>query len=208
MQNQVNIKEQLPKYLNASVKVVTTPCVLIETEGIGAVLTGALQILRRYPIHKCSHKEKPVGASRCIKSMVVPNNPSRYVVATQDIGLREKLREVAGVALIYLHGNAPTLEAPSEKSQAVASEKTARKTDIVGYQKEILEQMKKVNNLDQGEQSQHKGTKKRKRAGPNPLSCKKSKKAKKTIPSKAAPKPKRKRPKIRTPKHVKEEVVN
>jgi len=212
----VNIQDQLPKYLNAQVKLLTTPCIVIETEKIGPQVFGALNILKQFPTHKCSHTSRPEPADECILSMVASLNPNRYIVATQDGTLRDRLREVPGVALLYLHGNAPTLEKPSEKTMSHAAEQNLQRSEVLDYQKEILDAMKKKSVLgEEGEGSRpiHKGTTKRKRAGPNPLSCKKAKKKKpgtsrspqKKMAEKSVEIKKRKRIKVKIPKHVKAE---
>jgi len=213
----VNIQDQLPKYLNAQVKLITTPCIVIETEGIGPQVFGALNILKQFPTHKCSHSSRPEAADQCVLSMVGSANPNRYIVATQDPTLRDRLREVPGVALLYLHGNAPTLEKPSEKTMAFAADQSLQRTEVLDYQKEILDAMKKSvlgeEGKGQGSKPSHKGTMKRKRAGPNPLSCKKAKKKKpgssrspqKMVAETSAEMKKRKRVKVKIPKHVKAE---
>jgi U3 small nucleolar RNA-associated protein 23 len=223
LMTKVNIQDQLPKYLNAPVKLLTSPCIVTETENIGPQVFGALNILKQYPTHKCSHGARPKSADKCILSMVNPNNPNRYIIATQDQTLRERLRAVPGVALLYLHGNAPTLEKPSEKTEEFASAQSLQQTQVLEYQKEILDAMKNSTGAGAAGNAQahaqthvHKGTIKRKRAGPNPLSCKKRKSKSSATASASTSAPssdktqqkKRKRIKVKVPKHVKAERSN
>jgi len=214
LNTKVNIQDQLPKYLNGPVKLLTSPCIVTETEKIGPQVFGALNILKQFGTHKCTHTRTPAEADKCILSMVTPLNPNRYIVATQDSTLRDRLREIPGVAIIYLHRNAPTLEKPSDASVAYAEELSLKKMEVMDYQKDILDNMKKAILGTDGavaSGSGHRGTMKRKRAGPNPLSCKKSKK--KTTATTTSDKkiesaertPKRKRVKVRIPVHVKAE---
>ncbi len=211
-QVKVNIRDQLPKYLDGAVKLLTTPCIVIETEKIGQEVYGALQILKQFPIHKCSHLDKPQDASACILSMVKPVNPNRYIIATQDNVLRESLRRIPGVALLYLHGNAPTIEKPSERSIQYSEGKNLEKLELLDYQKEILTKMKTdaFGETSAGDETRRK---RKRKGGPNPLSCKKPKKKKSNSSStQGAPstetdlKKKRKRIKLKIPKHVKEEM--
>lgn len=174
-QTKVNLREQLPKYLDSEVKLLTTPCIVIETEKVGKEVYGALQILKQFAVHKCGHEESR-KATACIGWMVKPNNPNRYVVATQDVALRERLRKVPGVALLYLHGNAPTLEKPSEKSVQYANCKNMEKMEVLDYQKEILGQFRKDAFGETPTKNEIHVKKRKRKGGPNPLSCKKSKK--------------------------------
>lgn len=48
----------------------TTQCIILEAESLGAPLTGATQIVKQFFVHKCGHEGKPVTAAECIKQMV------------------------------------------------------------------------------------------------------------------------------------------
>ncbi|ODN02807.1 rRNA-processing protein UTP23 [Orchesella cincta] len=224
--NKVNMKEQLPKYFDGPCKLLTTPCVIIETEKLGPSLYGAVKVLKELQIHKCQHSDSPIQASECLKSVIkinvpkksfvnnanaVPDADDRFIIATQDANLRSDFRVMVGVPLIYLHGNAPTMEKPSDASVNWAERRDKKKLEVSSYQKEILQHMKDEA-FGASEKPDKKGTRKRKRAGPNPLSCKKSKKYK----SESSNNPsgsqeaeqkvvkKRKRIKVKVPKHVRE----
>lgn len=223
----VNMKEQLPKCFDNPCRLLTTPCVLIETEQLGPTLYGAVQVLKGLQLHKCGHSE-PLRASECLRLVITTkqtrkpstskhrdsvNSETRdqFIVATQDANLREEFRKLVGIPLLYLHGNAPTMEKPSDASTKWAERTDKKKIEVSNYQKEILKHFKDEV-LPSTEGSTRKGTKKRKRLGPNPLSCKKSKKPKSsecyasTSSQQSEPevKKKRKRIKVRVPKHVKE----
>uniref|UniRef100_A0A8R7UZK7 Uncharacterized protein n=1 Tax=Triticum urartu TaxID=4572 RepID=A0A8R7UZK7_TRIUA len=60
----------------------------------------------------CEH-DKVVSAVDCILSLVGDKNPEHYFVATQDSGLRAKLREVPCVPVIYGLKNSLFVEQPS-----------------------------------------------------------------------------------------------
>ncbi|CAL8112858.1 unnamed protein product [Orchesella dallaii] len=225
--NKVNMKEQLPKYFDGLCKLLTTPCVMIETEQLGPTLYGAVQVLKELQIHKCQHSDSPVQASECLKSVIKLNVPiksfvkkassasdadDRFIIATQDANLRADFREMVGVPLIYLHGNAPTMEKPSDTSVQWAERMDRKKLEVSSYQKEILQHMKNEA-LPNSNEAEKKGTRKRKRAGPNPLSCKRSKKQKSSTNSHSSSgaqeveqkvAKKRKRIKVKVPKHVRE----
>jgi U3 small nucleolar RNA-associated protein 23 len=227
----VNLREQLPKYLDGQVKLVCTACTLAETEGLGPELYGALQVLKTFAVTKCHHPgdKAVVSAPKCILSMIRKAKAkdknedgddkredgevvTRYIVATQDFGLRVALQELPGVPLIQLFASAPALEKPSGISYKFVEDKTMKKMEVMDYQKEILDHMKKKEFGEEAEGNK-KGTRKRKRAGPNPLSCKKSKKANnklatnKGMSNSEGVAKKKKRKRVRMPKHVKAELL-
>jgi len=167
----VNIKDQLPKYLG-DVKLLTTKCCIQEVEKLGSDLFGATVILKQFPVHKCDHDSEPKPASKCIKSMLGTKNPNRYFVATQDPELRVKVRQVPGTPVMYLHHSAPVLEQPSEMSSAAASQVIQERVSGPEFQSKILDALKKKEFGDPDEKVRRK---RKKKGGPNPLSCLKKK---------------------------------
>ncbi|CAH2105078.1 unnamed protein product [Euphydryas editha] len=173
----INIREQIAKYLNGSVKLLTTRCIIIETEKIAKKTHGALTILKQFGIHECGHKE-PVSGSKCILSMISKKNDKHYILATQDRDLQEKMRLKAGVPLLYLHNKSPTLEKPSKASYTIAgSSLDANQFMFISQtQNETLQNIKKALGVEEKVEEQKVIIKKKKHKNPNPLSCKKKKK--------------------------------
>ncbi|CAK1603583.1 unnamed protein product [Parnassius mnemosyne] len=171
----INVRDQLPKYLNGQVKLLTTRCIIIETEKIAKKTHGALTILKQFGIHECGHKE-PVTGSQCIKSMIGNKNEKHYILATQDRDLQEKMRTKAGVPLLYLHNKSPTLEKPSKASYNKAGQALESNfTFISETQNEALKNMKKALGVEEKVEEPKLVLKKKKPHNPNPLSCKKKK---------------------------------
>jgi len=164
----------VPKYLVAEVKLLTTKCVLIETEKIAKKALGALTILKQFGIHQCGHRD-PISGADCLLSMIGSDNKTHYIVATQDRDLQQTLRYIPGTPLIYLHKKAPTLEKPSPTSCEVAKSKQDNLLGIIStIQENTLKTLKERSGFQTDEA--RKTNKKRKRGGPNPLSCLKKKK--------------------------------
>lgn len=209
LENKFNIQEQLPKYFQAETKLLTTACIILETEKLGSfnkAVIGAMQIIKQYAIHKCGHEKNPMTGSKCLRSMVGKNNPSRYIIATQDRELQENIRKIPGVPLMYLHGKAPTLEAPSEASQKHA-DRIKRKLGTNIWEKENVETLKKEAGLVKEPEPKKK---KRKKGGPNPLSCLKKKKKPQVTTTKSEQKKSgkvKKKKKIKIAPHVKEALI-
>uniref|UniRef100_A0A023GJM5 rRNA-processing protein UTP23 homolog n=1 Tax=Amblyomma triste TaxID=251400 RepID=A0A023GJM5_AMBTT len=169
----VNIRDQMPRYLGDEVKLCTTVCAVVETESLGPKLYGATLVIKQFPVRRCGHEKQPITAANCFHSMVRKRNPDHYMVATQDHDLSERLRALVGVPLLYLF-NAITLEKPSEKSERKGMEALQAQSQAPERQLEVVEQLKRKENLVQDSLVKRK---RRKPAGPNPLSCKKPKKA-------------------------------
>jgi len=82
-QNKFNIQEQLTKYFQSEIKLLTTACIISETEKLGIFsppVNGATQIVKQYAIHRCGHEKKPISGSKCFRSMIGKDNSARYVL--------------------------------------------------------------------------------------------------------------------------------
>ena len=176
---QINIKDQMPKYIGQEVKLLTTKCAIIETEKLGPELFGATKILKQFHLHKCGHEDEPQPALKCLRSMVSEGNPQRYFIVTQDSYLREKVRKIPGTPVLYLHHKALTLEKPSDISNMSVDNKTQEKVGISEYQAKMIKHLKEQAGLVEINTTKRK---KKKKGGPNPLSCLKKKKNNKTDP--------------------------
>lgn len=205
LKNQVNIADNLSRYLQADLKLLTTQCAIIEAESLGPKVFGALQILKQYAIHKCGHEGKPILGADCFLSMVGKTNDKHYIIATQDRDLQKKLKDIAAAPVLYLHQKAPVLEKPSEASVQFAQSK---RSCLSEWEKTAVEVLKKESGICEEET---KRPKKKKKKGANPLSCKKKKKKSGAVQCGVSKKDgesvRVKRKKVRIPKHVKEELV-
>ena len=89
------------------------------------------------------------------------------------------MRALPGTPLLYLHGNSPTLEKPSE----LTKDKVEEEGDTRGLTPQQAKSIKAMKKQVFGEPEPVKPKKKRKGPkGPNPLSCKKKKKKKSNDP--------------------------
>jgi len=210
LKDQLDIQDQLKKYLGDDIKLLTTQCVVLETEKLGKSVFGAMLIVKKFPIHKCEHKDKPVTGSECLLSMIGASNSNRYIVATQDRDLQDILRSKPGVPLLYFHNKGPTLEAPTEESHKVATEAANSLWGVSKFEQETLAKLKEVE-LGIKPDPQPPSKKRKRKGGPNPLSCKKKQKkseqeSKESQGTKLEPQRKKTRKRKKIPKHVKEEL--
>lgn len=202
----MNIADNIARYLQSELKLLTTQCAILEAESLGPKVLGAVKILKQYAVHKCGHEGKPIPGADCFLSMVSKTNEKHYIVATQDRDLQHKLRAIPAVPVLYLHQKAPVLEKPSDVSMEVAQKKLSALSE---WEKAAVVALKKESGLMEEEV---KKPKKKKKKGANPLSCKKKKKKAGAVQSGSVSKKesdgdKVKRKRVRVPKHVKEELL-
>lgn len=169
LQNKINLREQMPKYLGEGVEMVTTKCVLEELEQLGSAVYGALVICKQFTVACCPHTPARTAAE-CLAHLArrskKPGLP-KYFIATQDDTLLAKLRELGGIPLMSVRFNTILLE--KQSSQSIAESKTPEEKEI--------EKAKELRKAVLGEDEQPKPRKRKGPKGPNPLSCKKKKKA-------------------------------
>lgn len=158
----------------------------------------AIELAKTFERRRCGHHPdqhpEPLPASECMLSVVDPSsngiNKHRYVVASQSQPVRQLLRSVRGVPLIYIKRSVMILEPMADESVSVrAKEERAKfRAEIkskLGKRKRDEEDDK--DDKDKGEGDDKKKKKKNYGAakGPNPLSVKKKKKT--TVTADVAP---------------------
>ncbi|VDM99417.1 unnamed protein product [Thelazia callipaeda] len=164
LQNKINLREQMPKYLNDEVDICVTSCVLKELENLGSTVYGALHICKQFDIEPCPHE--PIRtAVECIKHMARRMKRKKiYLFATQDYELTKALKQIPGAPILFIKFNGIMIDRPSEITM-----------QEVEKPKDELKQVKELKKAVFGEEKRL--IRKRKRAkGPNPLSVKKKKK--------------------------------
>lgn len=163
----------------------------------------AIELAKTFERRRCGHHPdqhpEPLPASECMLSVVDPGsngvNKHRYVVASQSQPVRQLLRSVRGVPLIYIKRSVMILEPMADESVSVrAKEERAKfRAEIkskLGKRKRDEEDDK--DDKDKGEGDDKKKKKKNYGAakGPNPLSMKKKKTTTTTTADSAPAKPK------------------
>lgn len=145
-----------------------------------------IEVAKQAERRKCGHHEfeQPLSALECIQSVVDPKgsgtNKHRYVVASQDREIREAMRQIAGVPLIYINRSVMILEPLAAKTEKVreAEEIGKRKAGLRGRPPlAVAEKRKREDDQDDAGEAAVKRKKIKGPKGPNPLSMKKAKKA-------------------------------
>jgi len=199
----INIKEQVPKYIDGEIQLCTTKCILEEGKLLGPQLGGAVHICKQFKLRKCGHENgKAVSAQQCIMGMLGKENTKHFFVASQDKELRNAMRKIPGVPLLHINYNALVLEKPSHNSIKESQQMESTKAAPAAH--EQIDQLKIENDIVEEKEER---IKIKRRKNPNPLSIKKKKKKTKdstATEGKSAKKRRRRKQKIAT--HVLEEL--
>ncbi|CAG8449227.1 10367_t:CDS:2 [Ambispora leptoticha] len=172
----INLEAQLSKVLQGSIKQMYTFCTINELRQSGEnEHSQALQFLSQLEQRGCSHFRSPVSSAECLASIIGNENEHRYGVATQNRKLRERLRGIPGVPLLYINRTVLIFEPPSyitlEKAKQIEIAKTLPSTDEINFLKMANSDAKNKIDIKPKTKKKRKGPKQ-----PNPLSCKKPKK--------------------------------
>ncbi|TKR83156.1 hypothetical protein L596_016790 [Steinernema carpocapsae] len=165
----------MPKYLGCEVDIVTTSCIVQELEKLGKNLFGALNICKQFDVVPCRHKPAKAASDCQLNLARRAERPEekKFIMATQQQSVLEKLREMKHVPALFIRFN------------AILFDKLGLKEDNSEHKNEDelkrLQEMKKsILGIEERGPRKRKGPK-----GPNPLSVKK----KKVAPSPAPKKP-------------------
>jgi U3 small nucleolar RNA-associated protein 23 len=164
-----------------------------------------------YERKRCGHHEleEPLSSLECLSACVDPKgtltNKHKYCVATQDPKIRQAMRKIPGVPLIYVSKSVMILEPMADATEQLRerTEKAKFKEGLKGRRGASTNtgEKRKRDNEDEGAQADGNQSivegdrpQKKKRAkgpkGPNPLSIKKAKKTQDGEPAKPrTPKP-------------------
>lgn len=128
----------------------------------------AIELAKKFERRRCGHiptEDQTLSAFECIASVVDINgsNKHRYVVATQKPKLRDRLRKIPAVPLIYINRSVMILEPMSPATARARGQIEAAKLH------NGLNEVANASGETEG------ATKKRKVKEPNPLSVKKRK---------------------------------
>ncbi|AFN82989.1 hypothetical protein EROM_050560 [Encephalitozoon romaleae SJ-2008] len=97
-----DIREQLMKVVNASIKICVPECVIAELEKLGRPFRVALALVRDNDVQRLECDHKGTYADDCIFNRVSAHRC--YIVATSDTALRQRIKAIPGVPLITYRG--------------------------------------------------------------------------------------------------------
>ncbi|KAH7399479.1 Fcf1-domain-containing protein [Pyrenochaeta sp. MPI-SDFR-AT-0127] len=193
----IDLVARLQKVLGGQVKPMITTCDMRHLYTAKPKNETLILQAKEYERRRCNHQDldEPLSTLECLCSVVDPKeshtNKHRYVVATNDPKVRAKMRQIAGVPLIYISKSVVLMEpmANASEEQREREEKSKFKQGLKGQRKPDAGQKRKRNDDEENGQDSRStvdgasgdtGSQKKKRhkgpKGPNPLSVKKAKK--------------------------------
>ncbi|EPX73584.1 rRNA processing protein [Schizosaccharomyces octosporus yFS286] len=196
--SKMDITAAIKRTVQGDIKPMITQCCIRQLYSRSQEAKQEIQIAKSFERRRCGHIDEAKSPLECMQSCINVNgkNKHRYVVATQNTELRDHLRSVPGVPLIYMKRSVVVLE---PASRATMLEKHAKESSQMGVSKEekqILSGKRPVSESE-GEETGNEATenteeqpKKKKRKGPkgpNPLSVRKKKSASHPAPPEDSP---------------------
>ncbi|CEP63377.1 rRNA-binding ribosome biosynthesis protein UTP23 LALA0_S08e01024g [Lachancea lanzarotensis] len=165
----------LQRTLQAEVKPMITQCciqAIYDTKD-----QDAIDLAKTFERRRCNHPPKEAKPPlECLESVVSVNgvNKHRYVVASQDLEIRNTLRKVPGVPMVFMNRSVMVMEPLSRSSEKLSRYQEKQKL-FKGLNDPSLAGKPAPEKVSE-ENAPAPGSKKRKGPkGPNPLSMKKKK---------------------------------
>ena len=172
-----DLTKGLERTLQADVKVMITQCCMQALYELGN--QDAIYMAKQFERRRCNHNPKdPKTPIECIESIVdiKGENKHRYIVASQDVHIRRKLRRIPGVPLVHISRSVMVMEPLSDASARVSKRKEISKLyEGLNSSKKITSKHAETKKEPQEEDKKPKQRGPRGPKGPNPLSMKKRK---------------------------------
>lgn len=170
-----DIKKALERTLQDDVKPMITQCCISSL--YATKNQDAIDLAKSFERRRCNHSIKdPKEPGECIIDIVDIDgkNKHRYIVATQDIETRRKLRRTPGVPLVHVSRSVMIMEPISDASfktnQRMEKDKLTKGLNDPKHYTQDIEKENKSKDSENNASKKRKGPK-----GPNPLSMKKKK---------------------------------
>lgn len=96
VEKKMDLKDRLEKILKGAVFLQSTECIVYEVSLLGEDFRGTYIQARKLSRIKC-HTTEHKNPRDCILEIIGDKNEGKYMVGTQDEGLRKALRDVVGV---------------------------------------------------------------------------------------------------------------
>lgn len=108
IQKKIDIVKGMMDCLLAKCNILITDCVMAELEKLGPKYRIALKLARDPRIKRLSCSHKGTYADDCIVHRVLQHKC--YIVATNDAGLKQRVRKVPGIPLMSVGGHSYVIE--------------------------------------------------------------------------------------------------
>ncbi|KAI8887799.1 Fcf1-domain-containing protein, partial [Backusella circina FSU 941] len=175
LQKKIYIKDELPNLMHGTTKPLVTECTLQDLKAKGPDFTSAYILAKKFEVCRCKHKE-PISSYECIRSLIGEENPKHYCVATQNPKLKDRMRKIPGVPILYVKQNTLGLEPMTTKSKQAMHQHEQEKTQPLDKETARLKRALVGDDKQREDVEDKPKFKKRKVKGVNPLAMKKKKK--------------------------------
>lgn len=165
----IDMATELENTFQEPTKTFITECSIQELRKQGPAAAGANGLARKFERRRCPHTHQPIASADCVAQVIGPENKYNYCVGSQNIELRNKLREIPGIPMFYVKSHMIIMEMMSKKSKEAIKKLEQEKMLPSAKENEKLKSAKMIASTKEEEPKKKKKTK-----GVNPLSCKKS----------------------------------
>jgi U3 small nucleolar RNA-associated protein 23 len=170
-----NIFQEIEAVLDGKpLKCMTTECIKTRLRELDRTNKNSqlLSQARKFEVLRLCKHTPSISPCDCIVDLIKGKDACKFFVASNDIELKEKLRAIPGIPIIYSQKGIVFLENPTPLSQSKAKALEIQKNGISLEEKQLL---KKLIPIPPKRTGYTKKITKRKSSAPNPLSCKKKK---------------------------------
>jgi len=103
IRKKIDMENCLTECLDAEVHLYVPECVYAELEKLGRVFRLALNMIRKMKITKLTCLHQGNYADNCILQRV--NEFKCYIVATSDVNLRQRIKKVGHIPIVFFRGH-------------------------------------------------------------------------------------------------------
>lgn len=181
----LNLQKKLHSIFKKKILISTTRCVSNELNLLGSSFSRVHEASKELYRQFCFH-QMAIPPFECLLKHIGSNNKPQYIVATCDRKLIRELEKIPKVPILtFVSDNVLEFRDPSRASLKLVEKKDRGKFEPSKREKEIIEEFRKEEKVEELRKRIEKlrkmrwalGLKSKKKArGPNPLSCKKRKK--------------------------------
>ncbi|VDM31078.1 unnamed protein product [Hydatigera taeniaeformis] len=187
LMNHVNISESIANMVGRNFRPVTSSCVIAECQAIGALFSGALEVLKGYIPLTCRHEyNSALGAAWCIRKRIrTARRRSKifrrikegekcflFALASNDVELQALARTVPGMPVLFIAQRCLNIEPIPKTTQDIIDNLTLQSLAVNACESARLKQIEEKFGLQKEDCMKNK-KKKHGPSGPNPLSCRK-----------------------------------
>ncbi|CDH58386.1 pin domain-like protein [Lichtheimia corymbifera JMRC:FSU:9682] len=166
----IDMATELENTFQEPTKTFITECSIQELrKQQGPAAAGANGLARKFERRRCPHTHQPIASADCVAQVIGPENKYNYCVGSQNVELRNKLREIPGIPMFYVKSHMIIMEMMSKKSKEAIKKLEQEKMLPSAKENEKLKSAKMIASTKEEEPKKKKKTK-----GVNPLACKKS----------------------------------